>query len=111
MRKNIYSVSGVVVHKDYQGQGIGKFLYLYLVNIEKFNILGDSIQYFGARKLWSNISKHSKLTVDLINIVNGDIIEHNVRLKHGDLDHEFDPRLWSYNMDKIDIRPLLRKIK
>jgi len=108
--RNLYSVSGVVVEKTSRGSGLGKKLYEFLVTEEDLNILGDEVQYFGARKLWASISQRSKLVVDLIDLVSNKYVAKNVKLDHGDLDHEFDPRLWSYSNEKANIRPILTKI-
>jgi len=108
---NLYSVSGVVISGSSRGAGYGKKLYEFIINKEKLSILGDEIQYFGARKLWASISQRSKLVVDLIDLIGLRVVERNVVLKHGDLDHEFDPRLWSYDVDKAHIRPVLKSLK
>lgn len=108
--KHIYTVTGVITDLEYRGQGFRKALYQHIVNKDKLSLLGDSTQYFGARKLWSSISSQSTIIVDLLDIANGDIIEKNIKLKHGDLDHEFDPRLWSRDIDKVFIRPIMTRI-
>jgi hypothetical protein len=48
---NIWNVDGVKVVDSHQGEGIAVSLYLSLINKLKMTILGDEIQYFGARKL------------------------------------------------------------
>jgi ribosomal protein S18 acetylase RimI-like enzyme len=46
---NVWNVDDVRVEEKFQGQGIAKSLYLYLVKTLKMTILGDEVQYFGAR--------------------------------------------------------------
>jgi hypothetical protein len=107
----IHVVTGVITDLDYRGQGIGKALYSYIVNKEKLSLLGDSTQYFGARKLWAAISKDSTIVVDILDIASGQVLEKNVILNHGDLDSQFDPKLWSRDFDKVFIRPIMKSIK
>jgi hypothetical protein len=108
---SIHTVIGVITDEDYRGQGIGKALYSYIVNKENISLLGDSTQYFGARKLWASISKESTIVVDLLDVANGRILDTNVVLNHGDLDSQFDTRLWSREFDKVFIRPIMKSIK
>lgn len=109
-RKSLYNVNLVATQTSMQGSGLAKALYQYLVEKEDLLILGDSVQYFGARRLWSKISRMSTVVVDILDIANGTVLERNVTLKHGDLDHEFDQRLWSDDHLTYHIRPLLQKL-
>jgi len=105
----VYNVDGVAV-KDFS-RGIATKMYEYFVKEKKFTIIGDEEQYFGARKLWSKLSKKLDLTVDLFDIKNDEIIEKNVVLHHGNYDEDFDKRLWSYKRDKINVRSILKELK
>lgn len=105
----LYNVSGVGVL--YKGSGLSTFMYKYFIKKMKYTILGDSEQYFGARKLWSVLSKEVDVQVDLYNIQTDNIIEENVTLYHGDYNNEFDKRLWSYSKEKHYIRSILKDIK
>jgi len=108
--KNLMNVDGVKVNKDKQGQGIAIAMYKFLVNKEKLTILGDEMQYFGARRLWKRLSASEDMIVDIIDIDKDEYIERDVLLKHGSKDWEFDTRVWSYDVDKKDIRTVLKKI-
>jgi len=109
--KIFYNVNLVATQSGMQGSGLAKSLYQYLVEVEDLLILGDAVQYFGARRLWSKISKMSTVVVvDILDIANGEVIERDVTLSHGDLDHEFDPRVWSDDHLTYHIRPLLQKL-
>ena len=108
---NILRVSSVLVAKNYRMRGLSTFVYKYIVNDLGYSIISDFEQYFGARKLWSRLSKDSEIIVDVINIKDNVIIDKNVELKHGKLNDEFDERYWSKDLSKKDIRFILRKIK
>ena len=85
-------------------------MYKFLVKKEGYIILGDEIQYFGARKLWAKLSKSLDVKVDIIDVDTNKYLEKDVILKHGSEDWEFDNRVWSYNVDKKHIRLLLKDI-
>lgn len=106
---NLFSVEGVITDLNLRGRGIGKELYQFLLS-RGYIILGDSVQYFGARKLWAKISRDSRLIVDVVDIMSSRVVMTDVELKHGDLDHEFDASIWSYDLDKAQLRPILRKL-
>jgi hypothetical protein len=106
----IANVNGVVVDTSMQGKGIALTIYKWLVNDQGFVIMGDSKQYFGARKLWSKLSKQHDIVVDLVDIKRGKLIESHVKLHQGDHETDFDARLWSLGKEKKNIRPVLRKI-
>jgi len=99
------------VPEEFRGNNITTSMYNYFIKKQKYNILGDLKQFFGARKLWSKLSKQTDLTVDILNLDTEEYIEKNAVIKHGDLDHEFDTRVWSYGVDKNHIRMILKDIK
>jgi hypothetical protein len=104
------NVNAVKVSDTQQGRKVAFTIYRFFVKDKKFNILGDEIQYFGARRLWKNLSKEYDVRVDIINFSTGELIEEDVILHHGTEDWDFDERVWSYDIDKIDIRLILREI-
>lgn len=108
--KRIVNVNGVVVDESMQGKGIALTIYKWLVNEQNFVVMGDSQQYFGARKLWAKLSKNSDVIVDLVDIKRVKLVESNVKLHHGNHERDFDERLWSLDKSKKHIRPILRKI-
>jgi hypothetical protein len=109
--KPLMNVDGVRVKETKQGYGLATIMYRFLVKNEGFIILGDEIQYFGARKLWSKLSNYVDIIVDIIDISKDVVIETNVKVKHGDLDHQFDERIWDYSCSKKDIRLVLKDIQ
>jgi hypothetical protein len=86
-------------------------MYTYLVKNEKMIILGDEIQYFGARRLWAKLSKKLDLTVDIVDVSKGIYLERDVLIHHGLEDWEFDSRVWDYTTSKKHIRLILKEIK
>ena len=109
--KNLYVVDEVGVSKDNRGFGLATKMYTYFIKKHKYNILGSDYQFFGARKLWSKLSRISDLIVDIIDVKHNEILETNTKIHHGDLDEEFDKRVWSYDIDKKHIRLILKDIK
>lgn len=109
--KNLMNVDGVMTRYDMRGATIGRFMYQYLVDKMHYTILGDEIQYAKARLLWARLSKMDDCIVDIIDIEDDKIIERNVELYHGEADHEFDERVWSYDTIKKHIRLVLTKVK
>ena len=110
LKKKLMNVDGVMVAKTRQARGIATAMYKFLVKKEDYIILGDEIQYFGARKLWARLSKSLDVKVDIIDIDTNKYLEKDVTLKHGTEDWEFDNRVWSYDVDKKHIRLLLKDI-
>ena len=111
IKEKLFNVDGVKVKENKQGDGIAYNVYKILVKNEKFTILGDEIQYFGARKLWSRLSKSLDVVVDIIDINKEQYIEKDVLLTHGNYDHEFDKRVWDYDDSKISVRLILKDLK
>ncbi len=102
-----YEVDTIYVSQDMRGNGIASKLYTYFVKELNYKILGSDMQRFGARRLWSKLSKRIDLIVDIVDFENNVIID-DVILNHGEKDEEFDSRVWSYESDKRDIRLILR---
>lgn len=110
IKQRLMNVDGVRVQESKQGRGISTFMYTFLVKKEKLNILGDEIQYFGARKLWSKLSKLIDIRVDIVDISKDEYLEKDVILYHGTNDWDFDLRVWDYTPAKKDIRLILKDI-
>ena len=111
IHKRLMNVDGVKVNESVQGLGLATAMYTYLVKNEKMVILGDEIQYFGARRLWSKLSMKLDLTVDIVDVSKGIYLERDVLIHHGLEDWEFDDRIWDYTTSKKDIRLILKEIK
>lgn len=109
--ENYYEVDTIYVSKALRGENIATILYTYFAKKFNYTILSSNMQRFGARKLWSKLSRKTDLIVDIIDFENNQIIEENVKVYHGDLDEEFDKRVWSYDNDKKHIRLILKDIK
>lgn len=106
---SVMHVEAVSVESDSRGYGIAKWMYKWLV-AHGTVILGDLEQYFGARKLWVSLSRDSEVVVDIIDIDKNQVIERDAALHHGDLDVDFDKRVWDYGGDMAHIRLILRDI-
>lgn len=106
----IIRVESVVLAKSYRGGGYAFKLYEYIVSKLNLTILGDIEQYFGARKLYSNLSQRSDLVkVDIIDYDKKKLLDSGSIIHQGENDYDFDERVWSYNNDKENIRLILRK--
>ena len=68
------------------------------------------MQRFGARRLWSKLSKIEDLTVSIIDFCTDEIIDSNVTIYHGAEDSDFDKRVWSSDSSKRHIRLVLKSI-
>ena len=110
IKSRLMNVDGVEVKENAQGLGIASAVYKFLVKDEKFVILGDEMQYFGARRLWSRLSKTKDLVIDIIDTNANKYLEKDVEVHHGLEDFEFDERVWSYSDEKKHIRLILKKI-
>ena len=106
-----YEVDTIYVSSDMRGQEIASMLYSYFVKERDYIILGSDMQRFGARKLWASLSRRLDLTVDIIDVKNDKVLEKDTIIHHGDLDEEFDKRVWSYDFDKKHVRLILKEIK
>ena len=111
LNQKVYNVDRVEVAINKRSLGIATKIYKILVNDFNYIILGDELQFFGARRLWTRLSKSLDVVVDIIDIDKNVVIEKDAKLKHGSKDWEFDKRVWSREIDKNDIRLLLTKIK
>lgn len=107
---NYYEVDTIYVSKDFRGSGIASKLYTYFAKNLNYSILSSDMQRFGARRLWSKLSKNPNLTIDVIDFNNKEILENNIIINHGTKDEEFDNRFWSYNNDKRYIRFILKSL-
>lgn len=106
--KEYYEVNTIYISENYRRDGLATKLYTYFATKQNFIILGSDMQRFGARRLWSKLSRTPGLTVDIIDFSDGSIIEEGVEIYHGCSDEEFDKRIWSYNNDKKHIRLVLK---
>ena len=104
---NLHNVNEIVVRDTLRGRGLAALIYRWLIH-NGILLLGDRIQYFGARKLWSSLSQSLDVIVDLVDYQECVVLERNVQLVHGHYDEEFDPRVWSYDTDLEHIRLVLR---
>jgi len=85
-------------------------MYKYFIKNQGYTIISDTHQYFGARKVWSKLSKQSDILVDIIDTNENIVIKEDVILHHGNHDKEFDKEIWSYDGDKEHIRLVLKDI-
>lgn len=106
----LYQVKEVGVDEKYRGYNLAKSLYKILIRNYDFSIMGDYVQYFGARKLWASLSRDTDVAVDIIDVNTDTIIAKDVILHHGNYDEDFDKAVWSYRGDKSHIILVLRDI-
>lgn len=100
--KNLYNVSEVGVSKAQRGFGLATKMYTYFIKKQKYNIIGDEYQFFGARKLWSKLSRMTDLIVDIIDVKHNEILETDTKIHHG---------LWMRNLIKeFGVMILIRNI-
>lgn len=94
--KNVINIDGVFTDEDraFRSKGIATFMYIYLVNQMKYTILGDLEQYTGARRLWTGLSRIKSMKVDIIDLSTSKVIIEDAILVHGELEEEYDKRLW-----------------
>lgn len=103
-----YEVDTIYVSPDMRKREIASKLYIYFVKELNYKILGSDMQRFGARRLWSKLSKITDLIVDIIDVKNNKVLVADTEIYHGSKDEEFDSRVWSYETDKKDIRLILK---
>jgi hypothetical protein len=110
--EKFYNVDEVEVKFNSRGVGIALQMYRYFIKKMKFQIMGDEIQFFGARKLWAKLSKMTDITVDIIDILSDKYLEKNVIIHQGKDDWDYDFRVWGENYDssKKDIRLILKDL-
>ncbi len=109
--EKVLNVMSVATIKDLSGSGLALQVYKYIVNDLGYSIISDKDQYFGARKLWSKLSRETDVVVDVVDLKTFEIIATGVNIKHGKMNDEFDERFWSTTTNKENIRFVLRKIK
>ena len=109
--KRLMNVDGVKVKETSQGSGIALMTYKSIIKKQNIIIIGDEVQFFGARRLWSKLSREVDVRVDIIDLYSEKVLEKDVILKHGTDDWDFDKRVWSYDYDKKYIRLILKEIK
>lgn len=106
-----YEVDTIYVSSDMRGNSVASELYTYFVKELNYKILGSDMQRFGARRLWSKLSKCEDLNVSIINFNSSEIIDSSIQVYHGLEDSDFDTRVWSYDSDKKHIRLVLKNKK
>jgi len=109
-KKTINVDSVEIADAGSRSRGLATLVYRYLTGELGYTIIGDEYQYFGARRLWSSLSNHLDLTVDIIDIKNRKLVVADVILHQGKYDADFDERIWSYGEDKKHLRSVLRSV-
>ena len=85
----ILCVNAMETEQKYRKMGIAKSVISFLIN-EGFFIMGDSIEYENARKLWLSLNKIENYKLDIVSIEEDKILFSGVKLK--DI---YDNRLWT----------------
>lgn len=109
--KNYKSVNLVQVSSKVYGSGIATELYKSLVKCG-VPLMSDTVQYFGARKLWAKLSKAPDVIVDVIDTKTCKN-ETGIKIYHGNVNDAFDETIWSdESRDYIaqNIRLILRDV-
>lgn len=109
--KTYKAVDLVQVKETLHGRNLGTILYKSIVNVQGIELISDSIQYFGARKLWERLSKETDVTVDILG-VSTNMITPNVVIDKGS-NNFADKRIWHFNKNNQiakNIRLILRSI-
>ena len=94
---NVYSIMSIELLPAYRKLGISTTLYHFLVHNLNYVLVSGNKQFYGARLLWTKLSKMPDLSVDVINIKTQQFIAHNINLEHGRLEPEFDKKYWTRN--------------
>lgn len=105
------AVDLVQVKETLHGRNLGTILYKSIVNVQGIELVSDSVQYFGARKLWERLSKETVVTVDILD-VSTNMITPNVVIDKGS-NNFADKRIWHFNKNNQiakNIRLILRSI-
>src|SRR5574343_223772 len=108
----LFNVDSVVVKNNIRTYGLAITMYRYLIKKLQYNLMGDELQYFGARKLWTKLSKMLDITVDIIDIETNTYLEKNVVIHHGLEDWDYDLRVWgaNYSDDIRNVRLILKDL-
>lgn len=100
----------VFVNDNKRGLGISTSMYKFFIHKLNLTIVGDAIQFFGARKLWSRLSNDPTLEVDVYNLNTNEYIDHDIKLSHGDNNDDFDNSIYSDDLELEHIRLILSKL-
>jgi hypothetical protein len=110
--KKLIKVNQVAVLEKYRENGIVSSVYKFLVNELGYTMISDSVQYNGARKLWSRLSNEvEQVTVDVVDLDANKIVKSNAQLNHGMNPDQYNREFWSEDKSKENIRFLLKRIQ
>lgn len=101
---NVYTIDEIEVANDVRGNGLSTKLYSFLVLNLHMVLMCGNIQFFGARKLWSRLSKHPDIAIDVIDMCTQKIIEKNIVLNHGPDNDDFDTKYWGVYRGDTDYK-------
>lgn len=109
---NVHNINGVRVNSNLHGSGIAKQLYLFLAKNKRYSIMGDEVQYFGARRLWAKLSRENDVVVDVIDVTIPKLLHKDAVIHQGTDDWDYDLRIWAngYTEDLKHIRLILKDI-
>ena len=106
--KPLYQVSKIYIEKDYRGFGLGKLLYSSILEILKFNIMSDGVQFDGPKHIYSKFSHFEEIHCDIVDIENKIILKEDYKIYHNPKEFwDFDMDVWSYDYDKYNTRIVL----
>jgi hypothetical protein len=84
-------------------RGVGSTFYKYFLS-KGYTIISDMIQFDGARKLYSSLSKHPGIQADIIDDSEYKTLIKDTIVDQGYEDWDFDDEIWSYGFEKANIR-------
>lgn len=90
-------------------QGVALAFYKYFLS-EGYTIISGMVQFDGARKIYSRLSKDYRIKADVIDDSEYITLKKNTDIFHGKDDWDFDENIWSYDFKKSNIKIALIKI-
>jgi len=106
--KPLYQVNKIYIDNKHRKRGLGKLSYLIMLEILKYNLMSDSIQFDGPRVIYSKLSKFKEIYCDIVDIEKQEIIKENVEIFQNPKKlWDFDTEIWDFDLDKSKIRIVL----
>jgi len=100
---NPIQMTKLTTGEDFRNQGYASSLYMWFLS-KGFTIISDMVQFNGARKLYSGLSKDPDLVADVIDVEEHKLIKHDVSIEQPYEDWDIDTSVYSLNFDKAHIR-------
>lgn len=98
----------VETNKEFRLKGYATILYSWFIE-RGFTVVSDMVEFNGARKLYSTLSKKSKIQCDIIDDVEHIKVIEDTTVTQKYEDWDFDAEVWNYDFIKANIRIALFK--